>query len=227
MTSVNKVQRVTDTSQVVESVRSAIANGTLRIGDRLPPEDELSERIGVGRSSLREGMRILAAYGVIEVRQGDGTYVINRMAEHFLSFMGFLPTDANLLYALELRRVLEVGNILQICDTITEDEIRQLEEVNRELMAESDYEENIQQDIEFHALLVSFAKNPLLIQINDMIGAMRRETLKKLFQRKGAASGAAEAHVKIIEALRMHDRSKCIEAVEEHLGRTIDDAKAM
>lgn len=66
-----------------------------------------------------------------------------------------------------------------------------------------------------------------LIQINDMIGAMRRETLKKLFQRKGAASGAAEAHMKIIEALRMHDRSKCIEAVEEHLGRTIDDAKAM
>ena len=128
---------------------------------------------------------------------------------------------------LELRRVLEVGNILQICDTITEDEIRQLEEVNRELMAESDYEENIQQDIEFHALLVSFAKNPLLIQINDMIGAMRRETLKKLFQRKGAASGAAEAHMKIIEALRMHDRSKCIEAVEEHLGRMIDDAKAM
>lgn len=94
-------------------------------------------------------------------------------------------------------------------------------------MAESDYEENIQQDIEFHALLVSFAKNPLLIQINDMIGAMRRETLKKLFQRKGAASSAAEAHMKIIEALRMHDRSKCIEAVEEHLGRTIDDAKAM
>lgn len=227
MPTVNKVQRVTATSQVVESVRSAIASGALKVGDRLPPEDELSEKIGVGRSSLREGMRILAAYGVIEVRQGDGTYVINRMAEHFLSFMGFLPTEENLIYTLELRQVLEVGNIIQICDIITEEEINQVERINQELIKENDYEENIRQDIEFHALLISFAKNPLLTQINDMIGTMRREVLKKLFQRKGAAFGAAEAHKKIIEALRKHDRNECIKAVEEHLGRTIDDASAL
>lgn len=227
MIEVSRVQRVTATELVVDSIRNAIASGTLKVGDRLPPEEELSHSLGVGRSSLREGMRILSAYGVVEIRQGEGTFVVDRVGEKFLDFMGFLPSEDNLLYALELRRVIEIGNIMAICETITDEQIRMLEDVNDELFKEKDYEENILQDIEFHRLLIKFGGNPLLVRINEMIDKMRRALLKTLFQRKGAASGAAVAHRHIIEALRKRDRDECVLAMKNHLSRTIKDARRL
>ena len=140
ITSKSKNQRVTSTELVVDFVRSAIVEGKLRTGNRLPPEEELSKSIGVGRSSLREGMRVLSAYGVVEIRQGEGTFIVDRVTENFLDFMGFIPTEENLISALELRRVIEIGNIIAICSNITTAQIGMLEAVNNELLKEASYE---------------------------------------------------------------------------------------
>ena len=59
----------------VHGLRALIAEGTLKPGDRLPSEGELCERLGVSRGSLREGIRMLAALGVLETRHGSGSYV--------------------------------------------------------------------------------------------------------------------------------------------------------
>ena len=75
--------------QVIAYVRYAVKNGTYNVGDKLPNESELAATIGVGRSSLREGMRILATYGIVEIRQGDGTYIIDKTVERFLDFLGY------------------------------------------------------------------------------------------------------------------------------------------
>src|SRR5205085_11203154 len=61
--------------QVVIQVREMIREGELRPGDRLPPERELSKRLGVSRASLRHGLRFLAAMGVLTSRHGSGTYI--------------------------------------------------------------------------------------------------------------------------------------------------------
>ncbi|HEX8806197.1 MAG TPA: GntR family transcriptional regulator, partial [Candidatus Aquilonibacter sp.] len=64
--------------QVIAGVRELIARGTYRVGDRLPEEPELCELFGVGRSTLREAMRVLASRGIVEVRHGEGTFVTTR-----------------------------------------------------------------------------------------------------------------------------------------------------
>ena len=227
MVDFDKVPRITATMQVVNSIRDALASGSLKVGDRLPPEADMAKAIGVGRSSFREGMRILSAYGVVEIRQGEGTYIINRMAEHFLNFIGFLPTDENLLYMLDLRRVVEVGNIMNIYNKLTEEQIQELEQANEKLFEERSIEWSIQQDVKFHGLLISYSENPLLIQINEMIARMRAELLRKLFQRPGAAAGAAEAHMKIIQGLRRHDLAMCVQAISDHLEVTAKDTKTI
>ncbi|RMD78800.1 MAG: FadR family transcriptional regulator, partial [Chloroflexi bacterium] len=61
--------------QVIDHLRQQIATGTYPIGSRLPPEPQLMAQIGVGRSTVREAIRALAHEGLLEVRQGDGTYV--------------------------------------------------------------------------------------------------------------------------------------------------------
>ena len=71
------IERINATSQVVNSIRAMIRKGELKVGDKLPKEADLAREIGVGRSSLREGMKILAAYGVVEPRQGEGTFIVD------------------------------------------------------------------------------------------------------------------------------------------------------
>ena len=98
-------ERVCATDQVVNWVKSEIQSGRLRVGDKLPKEADMAEMLGVGRSSLREGMKILNTYGVVESRQGEGTFRVDHVAKNVFEFLGFLPNQENTAYFLELRRV--------------------------------------------------------------------------------------------------------------------------
>ena len=77
------------TTEAIEKVEGMILSGELYPGAKLPRENELAERLGVSRSSLREAVRALAALNVIEARQGDGTYVTSLTPEVLLEVVGF------------------------------------------------------------------------------------------------------------------------------------------
>ena len=83
-------------SQIItERIAASIMNGELRPGQRLPTEDEFAARIGAGKSSVREAIKILEALGVLEIRRGDGTYVVDRFTGSMLDPMvyGILLAD--------------------------------------------------------------------------------------------------------------------------------------
>src|SRR5262245_33032024 len=80
--------RVTD--QAIESIKQMIVSGELGPGDRLPREAELAERLGLSRNSLREAVTALSLVRVLEVRQGDGTYVTSLDPELLLETMAFV-----------------------------------------------------------------------------------------------------------------------------------------
>ena len=90
----SSVERVNATAQVVNTIKRMLQRGELKVGDRLPKEADLAIEIGVGRSSLREGMKILAAYGVVESRQGDGTFIVDNTAKNFFDFFSLLSIQA-------------------------------------------------------------------------------------------------------------------------------------
>src|SRR6476620_5238108 len=77
------------TTQAIESIRAMIVDGRLEPGDRLPPEQELAEQLGLSRGSLREAVRALAQIKVLDVRRGDGTYVRSLEPGDLLSGMVF------------------------------------------------------------------------------------------------------------------------------------------
>src|SRR3954449_3866606 len=87
-----------------------IVSGELKPGDRLPPEKELSEALGLSRSSLREAVKALAVIRVLDVRRGDGTYVTSLTPSLLLDAMSFvvdIHQDASVLELFEVRRILE------------------------------------------------------------------------------------------------------------------------
>lgn len=97
------------TTRAIESIRAMIGSGELQPGDRLPPEQELAERLGVSRGSLREAVRALSQIKVLDVRRGDGTYVTSLSPKELLSGLEFAM---ELLQSSELEEVLEVRRLL-------------------------------------------------------------------------------------------------------------------
>ena len=123
----NETGRVSASDLVVNNIRNKIQRGELKVGDRLPVEADLAKELNVGRSSLREGIKILTAYGVVESRQGEGTFITDNVARNFFEFMGFFPSKENSEYLIELRRVIEVGNIAAIYDRVTPEQYNEIE----------------------------------------------------------------------------------------------------
>jgi GntR family transcriptional regulator, transcriptional repressor for pyruvate dehydrogenase complex len=75
------------TDEAIDRIKEMIVSGELHPGDRLPREADLAERLGLSRSSLREAVRALALIHVLDVRQGDGTYVTSLEASRLLEAM--------------------------------------------------------------------------------------------------------------------------------------------
>ena len=202
-----------------------IQRGELKVGDRLPKEADLAKEIGVGRSSLREGMKILNAYGVVESRQGEGTFVIDNTAQNFFEFMGFFPSKENNESFIELRRVIEVGNIASIYNQLDKDTLKALENTVIILGENRPVDDYVIADESFHNILISYTKNPMIIQINNMIASMRKNLLYKLFCHPEILRDAYTAHTKILLALKAQDFNACIEAVASHIDITKDHSK--
>src|SRR3954462_11361516 len=114
-----------------------LLSGELKPGDRLPPEKELSEALGLSRSSLREAVKALAIIRVLDVRRGDGTYVTSLTPSLLLDAMSFvvdIHQDASVLELFEVRRILEPAAAGLATPRMTEADIAHL----RELLAQVD-----------------------------------------------------------------------------------------
>ena len=98
------------TDEAIEKIKGMIVSGALRPGDRLPKESELAADLGLSRNSLREAVRALSLIRILDVRQGDGTYVTSldpQLLLEALSFVVDFHRDDTVLEFLAVRRILE------------------------------------------------------------------------------------------------------------------------
>ncbi|MET7442325.1 FadR/GntR family transcriptional regulator [Streptomyces sp. NPDC004082] len=202
-------------------LRHMIATGRLVAGERIPPEADLCEELGVSRGSLREAVRMLAALGVIEPRHGSGTYVSPLRPEDVIGSLSLtlelLPLSG-LLEVYEIRRVLEAHVAAKAAARRTPETVRTLFSLIDAMEATDDPTEASELDHRFHAEIARAAGNPALASLLSVFRARSRKyqvfTLPEgpELRRKsdedhrvmattiadrdpGAAAGAAEAHV--------------------------------
>src|SRR5215469_13477810 len=118
------------TDEAIEKIKGMIVSGALRPGDRLPKEADLAAMLGLSRNSLREAVRALSLIHVLDVRQGDGTYVTGLEPERLLEAVGFmveLRHDSSLLEVFEVRRMLEPAATAKAAERITAEQLAELE----------------------------------------------------------------------------------------------------
>lgn len=203
------------TDVVIAGVRDMIMDGRLRAGARLPVEKDLAAELGVSRGSLREAVRALAILGVVETRQGDGTYVTALDASLLLAPLRFLadlqgPEDS--AYLLAVRRMLEPESAALAAPRITDDQLERLgallDEMDGLLASgnESDIETFIAVDTEFHRQIAQASGNPALAAIVDgLVSQTLRTRLWRAISASGTVRDTQGEHRAILTALARRD----------------------
>ena len=221
MTELKKFRKQTAPMQVVDYVRDCVRIGKLRVGDRLPNESEFALSLGIGRSAFREGIRILEAYGVVEVRQGEGTYVINRCSEQVLEFLGFFPNEGNMRPLIELRQIVEVGAMRLAVPRVSKAHVQELLELAAKLDSGQATDTNIALDKRFHELIIESTANPLLIQTYSMLTRMQHALMDRLMRHKDVVRDARISHLNIAQRISERNVEGAVEAMKEHLDKVL------
>ncbi|PRX48428.1 DNA-binding FadR family transcriptional regulator [Prauserella shujinwangii] len=151
--------------QVIGQLREAVRQGEWAVGERIPPEPELAARLGVGRNTVREAVRALAHGGLLEVRQGDGTYV--RATSEVSGAIRRL-CGSELREVLQVRRTLEAEGARLAATQRTDAEVDRLHELldqRDRAHAERRFEDFARTDAEFHLAVVECGHNTLLTEL--------------------------------------------------------------
>ncbi|MDQ2942715.1 MAG: FadR family transcriptional regulator [Candidatus Dormibacteraeota bacterium] len=209
------------TADAIDKIRELIVSGAWGPGDRLPRESELASQLGLSRNSLREAVRALSQLRVLEVRQGDGTYVSSLEPDILLESTGFvshllLGDTAVALY--EVRRILEAAAASLAAARIDDEGKRNLG-LSLERMTEAQsVEELVEADVAFHAVIARAANNPVL---TSLLASFSTRTMRvRLWHGRtadNALDGTRQEHRRIYEAILQGDPELARAAATAHI----------
>jgi GntR family transcriptional repressor for pyruvate dehydrogenase complex len=197
------------TDQAILKIKEMILSGELGPGDRLPPEKELSERLGLSRSSMREAVKALEVIRVLDVRRGDGTFVTSlepRLLLEAMSFVVDLHDDSSVLELFAVRRILEPAAVALAAARVPEEAIRDLRARIAAVDEGTSVEGLVDHDLDFHRAIVAQAGNGYLASLIDSLSGhtVRARIWRGLTQRNSVDRTLAE-HRAIVDALERRD----------------------
>ncbi|MEY8352773.1 FCD domain-containing protein [Lachnospiraceae bacterium 54-53] len=209
--------------KVINYIKDQIQIGELSIGEKLPAERELSEILGISRSSVREAIRTLDHMGVISSQQGAGNFLTGNFENNLVECLSmmFMLNKIDYRQISQLRRSLETEALMLAIDNITEEEIAALKKIISQLETETEIN-NVALDKKMHYNIALASRNTLIIYIlqalsevlDKFIGDLRKEILSREDSRKSLQ----EAHNGMIESLIIRDKKLAYESINKHFG---------
>ena len=197
------------TDEAILKIKGMILSGELKPGDRLSPEKELSESLGLSRSSLREAVKALEIIRVLDVRRGDGTYVTSLEPQLLLEAMAFvveIHQDSSVLELFEVRRILEPSAAALATARITSDDVTRLRDMLTEVDEHTSIDGLVAHDMQFHHLISTMSGNAYLTSMLDGLSGktLRARVWRGLTQERSVERTLAE-HGAIVDALASGD----------------------
>jgi GntR family transcriptional regulator, transcriptional repressor for pyruvate dehydrogenase complex len=205
---------------VVDQIRALIARGELRPGDRLPPERELSKQLGISRPSLRAGLRMLVAIGVLRSRHGSGTFIADGppvLDSEQLSLLADLH-GFTFDQMFEARLVLEVEVAGLAAERATSEHIANIaDELANMYAALDDPQQYLIHDIRFHRTIGAGSANPILATLVEMVSAVMYDRRRETIGRAHDFRESVEMHQRVYRAIRRHKPDEARSAMHDHL----------
>ncbi|MGW3626900.1 FadR/GntR family transcriptional regulator [Streptomyces sp. NPDC000880] len=191
--------------QVIAQLRNQITSGEWPVGSRIPTEPELVEQLGVARNTVREAVRALAHNGLLDIRQGSGTYVV--ATSELAGVMHRRFADANPRHIAELRSTLESSAARLAAERRTERDLKQLDTLlarREEAWAMGDAEQFVAADATFHLAVVAASHNEVLSELYADLGDLLRGRLRHDVGHELRPENHMD-HARMVEAIRAGD----------------------
>jgi DNA-binding FadR family transcriptional regulator len=216
----NSQLRSSAVDSIVANIRGLIASHGLGVGDSLPTERELCQRFGSSRNTVREAMRILQAYGMVEVRPKVGaTITDNRMARAFELFSFDFPHISRETFAdvQGFRVLLEVASADQLIERASESDVAELRAINAGLLTARSIPEAAEVDFRMHLRLVSILDNRAILDVYGMMKPVILRIMANRKTRRTFETTTYSEHEAVIDALAARDRIAYQYRLQSHL----------
>lgn len=217
-------RRETTTTEIARKLLQYLLAGRFEPGYRLPSERNLAADLGVGRSVVREALKSLTLLGIVEVRQGDGTFLRSTESEllpHVIEW-GLLLGTRSITDLIEVRRHLET--IVASLAAQRRDEAA-LVEMERNLQAmyaaSGDPEAFVAADMAFHLAIAEAAGNQVLLQIMSNVRALLRVWVGRNVSDLEDTTSIAAEHQPVFDAIKAGDPSAARDAMYEHMNQAL------
>lgn len=213
--------------RIFHVIVTAIIEGELKPGDRLPTENELCQNLHVGRNSVREAIKKLEAYGIVYIRRADGTYVSETYSQKMLDPMlyGIILQKNSWNDFVDLRRVIDIGTLyLVIRRGDTKELTKRLEACTEELKEKIEAmvpsaEDVMEADTRFHSAIADATKNEMIKSITRYITRITVQSRLKTIERvleKGETKNFIELHRQMVQVIEQGDLGGIESAVIDH-----------
>jgi GntR family transcriptional repressor for pyruvate dehydrogenase complex len=207
--------------RVLNTFKEALITGELVPGEKIPPELDLSRQLAVSRGSVREAMKILSAFGIVEIRRGDGTYITK--SDHKVVFdpllFSLILSHAKMRELVELRELMEFAIVKLVIHNAGDEDLGVIEERIGEMEALIEDVDNqpkliAQSDVDFHYALGRATNNHLIEKIYKFVIDFFTPSIRLTHENQEKGQQALTCHRKIYEALRDRDIDRAFAAVE-------------
>jgi GntR family transcriptional repressor for pyruvate dehydrogenase complex len=203
-------------AEIARKLLDYLLSGVLLPGDRLPSERELSRTFGVGRSAVRDALKPLTLLGIIDVRQGDGTYLRATESEVLPKAVewGLLLGERRAVDLVEARRHIEITLATLAAQRRSEEDLRDMRRLLRQMQDAASDDEFIEADIAFHLRLAEAARNSVLSGILTNIRSLIQVWITHAAD---TLAPSYQEHVPIMAALEAGDPAAAAAAMGAHL----------
>jgi len=202
--------------QLEELFRRRIDAGEWEVGQRLPSETELAAEVGVGRSSVREAVKLLARDGLLDVRHGVGTFVAESADEPALDQ---LLRRARVLEVLEVRRALEMEAARLAAERSRPEDLAEIRDqvADRHALQVGGADAFVAADLEFHRSVVVLAGNSVLTALFDSVRPVLHTALVEMVDNEPELPDTGDAHDALVDALEAGDGTAAVAATAANL----------
>ncbi len=223
---VDPSQRKSAVKAVIDTIERLIVTRQLRPGDRLPSEMELTKSLATSRGSIREAIKILSSFGVVEIRRGDGTFIAEAMSPHLFDHLVFqmILSDLDRKKLMELRELIELGIVKLVLANAGEEHLRAIEDEYQGMaakIAEKDWDAATltELDLAFHRAVGRATRNELIQRIYDFTLELFAPSIQATHEHKRKGLNALRLHKAILDGLKARDPRRAEEAVRESIAQ--------
>lgn len=212
---------------LVKRITDALISGELKPGDKIPTEVEFSEKLGVSRNAVREALKVLVAFGVLEIRRSEGTFVVEEYNNKLLDplLYGLILSEHSMEELLEVKIAVANSVLYLAILNASDEEIRKLRGYGLEfqkIMNEvpADIEGMYQASKKFNEYLSAISKNRMLYQLDSIVRKIASFTRHKAIEvsvERNMLNALPDNYLKEVDILEARDKKAIADFMDERL----------